>query len=353
LHGKSKNETLQEERFEIHEFRLRRHGGGRSFSPRKDSCPIRIPAATYGVSETGKSIGSLRLNRFEGERIAIALAISLGAHLFAFGGYEFGKETHVAKWLHKIFATAKQPPKPVQTFEEPLEFVTVAQPSTEAPKNAKYYSSQNSKAANPDAEQDTANPKLNGKQPDVAKTEDATHQNFAALQPAPPSQAQPKPATTPGDLILGKPQNAKQQEQQQRPRTIQQALAQKNLPGPQMKQNGGTHEKQLVASFDAKATPFGAYDQRIVEAVTQRWYDLLDSRNFAQDRVGKVTVRFHLNYDGSVSDMQILSSSVGDLFSLVCRNAVEQAAPFGAWPSDMRRMVAMNYREITFTFYYY
>jgi hypothetical protein len=134
---------------------------------------------------------------------------------------------------------------------------------------------------------------------------------------------------------------------------LQQVLAQRHMAGPQTKQNGGVQDRRLVASFDAKATPFGAYDQRIVEAVTQRWYDLLESRNFALDRVGKVTVRFHLNYDGSVNGMEIVSSNVGDLLSLVCRDAIEQAAPFGAWPGDMRRMVAMNYREITFTFYYY
>ena len=33
-----------------------------------------------------------------------------------------------------------------------------------------------------------------------------------------------------------------------------------------------------------------------IAAVTQRWYDLLDSRQFAMDRNGKVTLRFRLNY---------------------------------------------------------
>ncbi|HEU5397389.1 MAG TPA: hypothetical protein VFV81_09490, partial [Verrucomicrobiae bacterium] len=80
---------------------------------------------------------------------------------------------------------------------------------------------------------------------------------------------------------------------------------------------------------------------------------LLDSQNFALDRVGKVTVRFHLNDDGTVSQMEVLNSNVGEVFTLVCRDSIEQSAPFGAWPEDMRRLVAMNYREITFTFYYY
>jgi TonB family protein len=102
-----------------------------------------------------------------------------------------------------------------------------------------------------------------------------------------------------------------------------------------------------------KATPFGAYDAAFIEAVTQRWYDLLDSRQFSMDRSGKVTLRFHLNYDGSITDMQVLENTVGDVLDYVCQKAVTDPAPFASWPSDMRRIIGENYREITFTFYYY
>jgi hypothetical protein len=109
----------------------------------------------------------------------------------------------------------------------------------------------------------------------------------------------------------------------------------------------------LQPSFDAKATPFGEYDRKFIDAVTARWYDLLDSQKFAQDRSGKVTLRFHLNYDGTISEVAVLQNTVGDLLGYVCQQAVTDPAPFEAWPSDMRRMVGENFREITFTFYYY
>jgi membrane protein involved in colicin uptake len=120
-----------------------------------------------------------------------------------------------------------------------------------------------------------------------------------------------------------------------------------------MKQEGGTLRHALSASFDVRATPFGAYDQALVEAVTQRWYDLLDSQQFAMDRSGKVTLRFHLNYDGTITDMSVLQNTVGDLLGYVCQKAISDPAPFARWPTDMRQMVGENYREITFTFYYY
>ena len=141
----------------------------------------------------------------------------------------------------------------------------------------------------------------------------------------------------------------------ERPRTLREALAQRSsqVPGLAMQQDGGVKHHAVKSSLDAMSTPFGAYDRAIIEAVSQRWYDLLDSQQFASDRTGKVTVTFHLNPDGTATEMKIASNTVGDLLGYVCQAAIEQASPFGKWPPDMRRMVGANFREITFTFYYY
>jgi hypothetical protein len=241
----------------------------------------------------------------------------------------------------------------------------VEQPSTEAPQNAKYYSSQNSRAANPDASRNANVPKLNGQQTDVPKIETVTKPDFNKLQPAPkpmnpePAQpAQPKPAVEPGDLTLDKPQIAQPAQEQTppRPRTIQEALAQMQphrSPGVAMKQDGGVPNVKLSASFDVKATPFGQYDSDFVDAVTYRWYSLLNSQQFALDRTGNVMLRFHLHDDGAITDMTVLQNTVGDLLGYVCQKAINDPAPYKPWPEDMRRLVGANYREITFTFYYY
>jgi hypothetical protein len=60
-----------------------------------------------------------------------------------------------------------------------------------------------------------------------------------------------------------------------------------------------------------------------------------------------------LNYDGTITDMSVLQNTVGDLLGYVCQKAVTDPAPFALWPSEMRRDIGKNYREITFTFYYY
>ena len=80
---------------------------------------------------------------------------------------------------------------------------------------------------------------------------------------------------------------------------------------------------------------------------------MLDSRRFAQDRSGKVILRFKLKSDGTIIEMQTLENNVGQLLGYLCQEAIEEAAPFAKWPQDMVAMIGSNYREITFTFYYY
>jgi hypothetical protein len=317
-----------------------------------------------GMTVAGTQTNTLRFSGLESRRLALALALSLAAHLLTWGGYEAGKDLgwwqvwHWPAWVHRLTEKMEAVPAPVVNYEPPLEFATVEQPSTEAPKDAKYYSDKNSRAANPEADQDTGKPKLNGKQADVPKAEDVPRQDFNKFQPSPPTQQQQEPqmqlAMNAGDLTLGRSQDSQQQEQP-RPRTLNQARAQlaHQIPGVQMRQEGGTHHLALAPSLDVKATPFGAYDEAIVEAISQRWDDLLDSRQFAEDRTGKVTLRFRLNYDGTVTGMEVAENTVGELLALVCRDSVEESAPFAPWPGDMRRMVGRNYREISFTFYYY
>jgi len=315
------------------------------------------------MAENVQPLDSLRLSRWETERLSLALALSLAAHLFGWGSYELLKGLNWLPQLQMLARKMELKPVPKLTREPPLQFVTVDQASAEAPKDAKYYSSKNSRAANPDADHAANIPKIDGKQTDVPRTETVPRPDFNQLQPAPRAAnqaaqpAQPAPAVQPGDLAMGKPQDSQQQQQQPQPeQTPQQALAQANprrTPGVAMRQEGGVSRRLETSLFDVKSTPFGQYDAEFVDAVTYRWYALLDSQQFALDRTGRVRVQFHLNYDGSITDMTVLENNVGEVLGYVCQKAISDPAPFKPWSAEMRRLVGANYREITFTFYYY
>jgi hypothetical protein len=341
-------------------------------------------------------MNSLRFGRRERAVVIAAVLFSLLLHLGGWGVYLLGNRTsfwqklHLPEWVH--LAKAKTPPPPiVQTNDpEPTTYVDVSHADADAPAVAQYYSSKNSRAANRETAQAKA-PKINGRQSVVPKTEDvprapkkvetipnaepsktetvqATSDRFGRLLPAMPlptlaRNQRPSVPQVPGETDERQPTNSLSEPPQppeppgsteQRPRTLRQALAQQNhVAGEAMQQDGGVQRRALFSSLDAKATPFGDYDGAIISAVQQRWSDLLDSRRFAQDRTGRVVLRFKLMSDGSVIEMETLENGVGELLGYLCQESIEEAAPFAKWPPDMSRMIGTNYRVVTFAFYYY
>jgi hypothetical protein len=341
---------------------------------------------------------SLRFSRRESARVTVALLVSLLAHLLFWGTYYAGEKEGLWKKLHTPgwLRLAKKSDLQAQLGHDsqPTIFVDVSRADADAPTQTRFYSNKNSRAANPDAANASA-PRINGKQQDMPKTETVARA-VRAQQPAPPSESKesketakqeakaeaketPKEAAKPDTADVSKlqpsmpppnlagaeaPKTAGDLEAQPkskaaaaaaaRPRTLRQALAQRDqLPGMAMQQPGGVARRAITPSLDVKATQFGDYDRELIEAVQQRWDELLDNHRYADDRNGKVVLQFKLKPDGRVIEMQTTDNSVGELLGYLCQEAIEEAAPFAKWPPDMVRMIGTNYREITFTFYYY
>ncbi|HSY44335.1 MAG TPA: hypothetical protein VK811_10535, partial [Candidatus Acidoferrum sp.] len=182
----------------------------------------------------------MRPNRFEGERIALALALSLLAHVLIFGGYELSRQVPALRHVLWLPVTKQHPVVLVQKEEEPLEFVTVQNPSTEAPQKAKYISNHNSVAADASEIHVSENPQLNGKtdmpatedvRPQFSKTPTGADQQSQNNQQA---SQQPKASSNSGDLTLGKPDSGTQPQEQPRPRTLKEAYEQMRNQLPQM-----------------------------------------------------------------------------------------------------------------------
>src|SRR5436190_6535951 len=193
---------------------------------------------------------SLRQQRAEATRLAWAFALSVAFHLVIAATYQAGNK--LGWWQNWHLPTWMQSPKmlteilkkkenaPPQPTEVPLMFVDVnpAVATPDPPKTAPYYSDKNSKAANPDASVDTATPKIEGKQTQVAKTENVPRNKTFPLQPtvpAPPAkepaqeEVKPKPSHTPGDLALAKPEPTPRKGEgeapEPKPRTVAEAKA--------------------------------------------------------------------------------------------------------------------------------
>jgi len=295
-------------------------------------------------------------------------------HLLCWGGYTVGNKYEIwdkltlPAWVKKLTPALFKKPEPAQPIPEsepPLVFVNV-NPDTatpEPPKNAIYYSSLNSKAANPEPERETEKPKLTGPQEVVPETETVERNNFDKLQPALPVQEpqpeeRPKPKEAPGDLAMAKPELNPRPEtgqaERERPRRLSQVQQPAGrLPSQMMNQEGGVRRQLDSPSLDTKSTVTGMYDALFIQSVKARWLDLLDSRDNASAPRGHVRLQFKLHYDGRITDMNVIEHTVTETLSLICQKAVLDPAPFDKWTREMRMLIGKEFREIKFTFYYY
>jgi len=326
---------------------------------------------------------SLRREQVEISRLGWAFALSLLLHLLMFGGFEMGKKfgwwqrAHWPAWIQSRKALAQNLKKQAEERqnqvqqEVPLVFVEVspAQATPEPPKEPKFYSNQNSRAANKEPEKETATPKIDGKRPELVKTEDVPREKFVPLQPAPaPPVPQAKeqqeevkaaPTYKPGDLTMAKPdlnpKKAEGEAKQEKPRTVAEAKARlqqaNQLPGQKMKREGGVNRHADMDSLDTKATPFGQYDADLIYEIQRAWYILLEKEGYAADYRGKVMLRFRLHHDGRITDLTIVENTAGSIPGSLCESAIEKPGRYKNFPSEMRRVVG-DIRSIQFTFFY-
>lgn len=170
-------------------------------------------------------------------------------------------------------------------------------------------------------------------------------------QPARPAQ----PAEPPQVAVQRPPVSAPAPEvPPRRNRSVREARESRGLlVGEKMKQDGGVDRFQLESSLDVRSSPFADYDRQFIYAVQQRWYQLLDEHHYSLDRSGKVILKFRLQSDGTIAEMTQVRSDVGEIWAFVCESAVLTPSPYARWPSEMRRLIGADFREVTFTFRYY
>jgi len=145
---------------------------------------------------------------------------------------------------------------------------------------------------------------------------------------------------------------------QPRPRTIAQARAQlpqaSGIVGEKMKLEGASRLQRVMSSFDTEGTIWGQYDAKFIAIVKSQWYQFLDQHPEAFNWAGRVVVKFRLNHDGRITDLQVIENSSGEMQGYGAQKAIlrDFGQPYDPWPPSLRRSTAEDYRELRFTFYY-
>jgi hypothetical protein len=109
----------------------------------------------------------------------------------------------------------------------------------------------------------------------------------------------------------------------------------KVLPGPLLDASQYAARMGPIG-FDARFSQFGYYLSRMFETIQLQWYSLLTDVSVGQEnRPASVTISYTLDREGKVTESVVLDSNAGPLATLLCKDAIESRAPFGAWNEQM------------------
>jgi len=226
------------------------------------------------------------------------------------------------------------------------------------PKTAPFTSSRNQTAAQPVPEKMPSNsalPKSAGTSPEIRLAQGkprSIDQSQAQPTPAPAiSMAGPKTAPPPGPgkaaaRPVPKAAPAPTPADPDRPR----ASIPSGTAGLLLRNSVGVNRAGAVA-IDARFSQYGDYTQRMLEAIQSSWWSIIERSQFEGVQRGRVTVRFRLHRDGTVTDATILSNEVTRVMSLACKDAVMAPAPYDIWRADMVALYGES-DIVTINFYY-
>ena len=287
---------------------------------------------------------------------ALAAVASLGLHLLLFWALPdtFQKVVVLARPVEVLTSPVKidesrLPPR--------LRFAETNPAANQAvPKTAPFTSSRNQTAAQPVPEKQPTNsalPKSAGDSDQVRLTQGKPRsidqsQAQPSAQPsvsmAAPTRAAPPPG--PGKSAA-KPAPAPVAANPDRPR----ASVPSGTTGLLLRNAVGVSRAGAVA-IDARFSNYGDYTQRMLEAIQSSWWSIIERSKFEGVSRGRVTVRFRLHRDGTVTDAEILRNDVTRVMSLACKDAVMAPAPYDLWRADMVAMFGES-DTVTINFLYY
>ena len=226
------------------------------------------------------------------------------------------------------------------------------------PKTAPFTSSRNQTAAQPVPEKMPSNsalPKSAGTSPEIRLAQGkprSIDQSQAQPTPAPAiSMAGPKTAPPPGP---GKAAARPAPKAAPAPTPVDPERPRASLPsgtaGLLLRNSVGVNRAGAVA-IDARFSQYGDYTQRMLEAIQSSWWSIIERSQFEGVQRGRVTVRFRLHRDGTVTDTTILINEVTRVMSLACKDAVMAPAPYDIWRADMVALYGES-DIVTINFYY-
>lgn len=175
-----------------------------------------------------------------------------------------------------------------------------------------------------DAKQPARQPRPSEKQPEQPKPET--------------EKTQPKPEEPPVNEDLPAP----------KPRPM---LSMRIPAGPLAENNSHASARGVVAC-DSRFSEFGAYQQRMIEAISRQW-NLLASKYDLGTAVGTIVqIEFYLDSSGALSRFKVVFSNSTNTGSGLCEQSILTTAPYGEWTQEMVNTFGNQDQSVKITFHY-
>ncbi len=90
------------------------------------------------------------------------------------------------------------------------------------------------------------------------------------------------------------------------------------------------------ASFASMGTALGRYQHKLYLAIGSRWNNKVQ-QTMAQIGVDRVVVRFHVNADGTISDLDIVQGNPNSILGMISADSIKQSSDLiGPFPADLK-----------------
>ncbi len=128
-------------------------------------------------------------------------------------------------------------------------------------------------------------------------------------------------------------------------------LSLQTAAGP-LKKNNLNANSIGVTAVDSRFSEFGAYEQRMSEAIARQWYLLASMQSLSSEVDTQVVVEFFLNTDGEITSIKVLFNTSTITGRSLCEQAILSTAPYGKWTPEMIATFGSQDQAVKFTFYY-
>ncbi len=127
------------------------------------------------------------------------------------------------------------------------------------------------------------------------------------------------------------------------------------MPVQELKSSRGREEggalKSGFTSFEANRHELGEYMLHVRSLVEREWRSALRIRYTGVSRTEAV-IECSIRPDGSLEYARVIDPGLSLTYAVLCRQAIEQAAPFGPFPFDVPEIYRKDNLEITWKFSY-